>query len=406
MKCIKCMCIALLFVFALALTPTAWAQRVVTATITGTVSTGTNCSGGTACAFSVGATNLAGLSYKLVYTFDDSQGTETKSNCSSAYAYDLSYSHIVNSGSSNPGTAVLTIYDSGGNPSEFPFGGGTLGQTSITSYATKYGGLCTGYSYELFDVNVVYGSGGYGGSSDVGPATAADPVPYSNYLGGVSSADWRVPITLAALKSAWTFAFSININLSGHINQYANGYLTPEYLTIGGFDELPAGETTAQRTTGSTPPWNGTYPSTADWAQTLSPADSSHTLGFAGPAKIQEVATGTTVDQCYDNTVSSIFPPASDIPSGAHQWDVDNSNVWKYDTVGRVDSFYLGQYQIAYYRAHSTLIPCSYTNYQQMQYMYSDGSWHNYGSVNTLQGIIGATTITSNRASGSVSKSY
>lgn len=420
MKRIKCSALlVVLLVFMVALAPTAKAQRVVTLTITGTVSSGTNCYNSTACAFSVGTSNLAGLSYQLVYTFDDTQGTETGTTCSGGSP--LNYSNIQNSGSSNPGTAVLTIYDSGNHPHTFPFGGGTMGQTSITSYVTRYGGTCNGYSYDVFDVNVSYGSAGYTGSSNVGTGYALPTTwPYSGYLGGVSNADWRVPTTLAALDTAWTIPFSINMNLNGYVAEYAHGNLTPDYLTIGGFYDIPGGENTVLDTSFDNQGWSNAphLGAVAAWKQTLQPSNTNNSIPFSGSSVIREQSSGSITDTCYANTIANLgtdlFTAVSSVlgdGGGGDTWNVDNNNVYKWDGVGWYDNVNGSQTEIAYYRAHASPIPCSYSGGQQMQYLDGSGTWHNYGTYqhggyNLLEGIIDATQVESWRGGQHAIRTY
>ena len=79
----------------------AWA-KVVTFTITGTVASGTDYSG--VFGFPPG-TDLTGQPYVLVYTFDDTKGTQDFSGCINGQGA----SYIVSTSTSNPGTAVLRI---------------------------------------------------------------------------------------------------------------------------------------------------------------------------------------------------------------------------------------------------------------------------------------------------------
>lgn len=96
-------------------TPTATKATQVTVTITGTVTSGQDVVHNGQGVFGT-QPDLAGLSYTLVYTFDDTKGTETSGIESGGVPTTIS-----GSGSSNPGTATLSIEGTavglGNNPS-------------------------------------------------------------------------------------------------------------------------------------------------------------------------------------------------------------------------------------------------------------------------------------------------
>jgi hypothetical protein len=104
------------------------------------------------------------------------------------------------------------------------------------------------------------------------------------------------------------------------------------------------------------------------------------------------------VDTCYfyDPNLPNNAPMTS-ITGGS--WTNGDNNTWGPDKVGYTAA------GVAYYRANKK-VPCGFTVYQQMQIQCADGNWYNYGNVNTLQGNITATTVTSKRAGGTATRRY
>ncbi len=158
MKCIRCSAwFFVLLVFAVALAPTARAQSgsVVTITITGTVHDGSDTTGtfglGTGYSFTA---HPDAQPFELIYTFDETQGTQS---------YDPCAGPIYHTGISGGGKATLSI--NGSTP--FPIGGGTMGETSSSSYfgLWAYGG-CS-YSRAGVGVSPEYSTDGYSGYSNV-----------------------------------------------------------------------------------------------------------------------------------------------------------------------------------------------------------------------------------------------
>jgi hypothetical protein len=130
------------------------------------------------------------------------------------------------------------------------------------------------------------------------------------------------------------------------------------------------------------------------WKQTLSDWNGDSFSNY----QVQETAAADGEDTCYyDNPNYPGVTPMNSITGG--DWDVGGDNTWGPDYVGWLES------GVSYYRA-SERVPCGFTIYQQMQIMCSDNSWHNYGLVNTLQGSMSATTVTSVRAGGTATRRY
>jgi hypothetical protein len=87
--------------------------------------------------------------------------------------------------------------------------------------------------------------------------------------------------------------------------------------------------------------------------------------------------------------LGSAFDPFDAITGGT--WPVQSDNSWEWDYIGE------GSQVIAYYRA-ANRAPCGSTILQQMQISCPDGTWANYGPLNTLLYKITAGTVTSGRA--------
>ncbi len=154
---------------------------------------------------------------------------------------------------------------------------------------------------------------------------------------------------------------------------------------------IPTTETTAFQgwDTGNSPP----LPTVGMWQQTLSDTSGDIFSGYS----LQETDAGGGVDTCW--WPGSIYLPTTTLPPPNGPWTVNDNNTWGYDYVGR------GPAKVAYYRAQGKA-PCGVTLHQQMQIQCSDDSWQNYGTVNTLQGSLTATTVTSKRAGGTATRRY
>ena len=133
-------------------------------------------------------------------------------------------------------------------------------------------------------------------------------------------------------------------------------------------------------------------PSVGLWKQTVSDPGGDSFFGF----EVQETDAGGAVDGCWFPNPDGVLPTTT-VTGG--EWMVQDGNTWGDDLVGSQPI------AVAYYRAHNR-VPCTITVHQQMQMRCSDDAWHNYGSVNTLQSIITATTVTSVRAGGTATRRY
>jgi hypothetical protein len=156
---------------------------------------------------------------------------------------------------------------------------------------------------------------------------------------------------------------------------------------------LPTTESTAFKG------WATSDPATGLWEQTLSNANGD---SFSGMSVLEGTPSANPgVDTCWIS--GSPVSYGSAVSGG--EWSVGDDNTWGVDSVGwpkyPVDA-------VAYYRAQGR-VPCGFTVYQQMQIrctLPTDNTFHNYGSVNTLQGNITATTVTSKRAGGTATRRY
>src|SRR5580698_3523126 len=146
--------------------------------------------------------------------------------------------------------------------------------------------------------------------------------------------------------------------------------------------DVPDGELTT---------WSGWYTTLGEWEQTLESAGKE--ISYAG-LTVTEVDAGGGMDTCHFK--GSAYNPFDKVTGSS--WQVDDSNNWGTDDIG------WGALLVAYYRLKDSA-PCGFTLHQQMQIACWDGSKNNYGPVNTLQGLIGTSTITSERAGHSRTRS-
>ena len=145
---------------------------------------------------------------------------------------------------------------------------------------------------------------------------------------------------------------------------------------------LPTQETTVFKG------WDVNQPSMADWEQT--PSDSN---GDSFVQKqIKEVSAGPAGDTCW--FPGSAIALMTGIPPPPVNWFVNPDGTWGPDVVGWYAN---NPPAVSYYRAQGKA-GCAFAAFQQMQMQCPDGEFHNYGPVNTLVGIIGATTVSSARS--------
>jgi hypothetical protein len=188
------------------------------------------------------------------------------------------------------------------------------------------------------------------------PATPSNPVTTKEF----SVVDGQTGITVN-----WTLSFTF----------------TPDC-------DVPTGEVTAFAD------WDtaDAAPTVGLWKQTLV---SNTGASFAG-LMVNEVDAGSGVDTCWFR--GSAVAPVTTLMGNGIPWNVQDDNTWAYDNVGWTPP------PVTYYQLLAPRAPCGFTLHQQMQITCWDGSQHNYGPVNTLQGIIGENDVSSIRASGHASK--
>lgn len=389
----------------------------VTATITGYVTSGKNCHTGTeGCIFGT-VSDLTDLPFTLIYSYDDTYGTEDGVTCNTgAGGYQLYTSTISNSGTSNPGTAELTITVDD-NDYNFFIGDAGFGQTSITSTATRdFKNTCHSDDYAYFKVDAGYGSGGYSGSSTV----HAYAYPEGTSLGGAG--DWRVPIFSVDTHQYGSYIyFSIAVASGGTYQDYAYGYLTPYTYSVSspGYS-VPSSETATFQQ------WQSTYDPdlyapTGQWLQSLS-VDTSYLSNALSAWMVAEQnvnnGTYTPSDTCNAAVGSGspfYYTPPPTLSGGS--WHVTSGNVWgdstkdagalQYDNVGEEDDVQTvggtPTRYVAYLRSLTpSPLPCSVIRFQQMKINFSDGNGpHDYGAVNTLIGTIDLTTVSASKSNDS-----
>jgi uncharacterized protein (TIGR03437 family) len=176
---------------------------IVTTTITGTVVSGTDSTGVFGFAPN---TSLAGQSFTLVFTFDDTKGMPYVTDCSVGVPC---LSGITSTPTSNPGTAVLQI---GSGTYTFGTLPGTLSlveravapEPNIVDYAVEDG------SSDGVDVELV---------------AAAGTVLTTDY-------NWEDPLSDSQLLSSPEALFYVDTSAGGS-SQLAVGYLTPQSITVG-----------------------------------------------------------------------------------------------------------------------------------------------------------------------------
>jgi hypothetical protein len=134
------------------------------------------------------------------------------------------------------------------------------------------------------------------------------------------------------------------------------------------------------------------YPTIGNWEQTLSDSNGNVFSGY----QVREIDAETGVDTCWFANPYSVLPMTG--VTGT-QWSIGDGNTWGPDQVGMYPS------AVSFYRKNNRA-PCGFTVYQQMQIQCADGSWQNYGPVNTLKGNLTTTTVTSVRAGGTATRRY
>jgi uncharacterized protein (TIGR03437 family) len=203
----------------------------VTITITGTVQSGTDFSG----VFGSASANLAGQSYTLVFTFDDTKGKPFSQSCVGGPVYETA---LIDQGGQGAGTATLRI-----GSGKFQFGGGFLDDEqpvqSQAEISAPVGGpnpcgSSTASYYVVVNYQNAVNASDYSGSSYVGSVGVI--VRPAN--GTVLTADpnWEHSFTNSKLDPATTIPFNINLTAqSGSpANYHASGSLIPSSITVSG----------------------------------------------------------------------------------------------------------------------------------------------------------------------------
>ena len=169
-------------------------------TLTGTVTSGTDTSG----MFGAAGANLAGDSYTLTFTFDDTKGTQ---------AFTSGSSYIQNTTTSNPGTGALQIANG-----SFVFG------RSAGPYTSKANVTADGNPNDSV-YGVLAGDGGFPGGSSVSgsvfPTTGTQLTTNPN---------WENAFTNSSILSTASLTVRINENTA----QSATAVLKPTSITVSG----------------------------------------------------------------------------------------------------------------------------------------------------------------------------
>jgi len=220
-------CSPLLLGFAVAGMPSLRAATVTT-TITGIVASGTDSTG--VFGFAAG-TDMTNQAFTLIYTFDDTKGSQSVTNCSSKPCS----SSITSTATSNPGMAVLKI-----GSGSWTFG--TLpSATSSVMRAVPPAGDQIQYS--------VKDDGGQTDtiSSFIDPALGTVLTTDYNWEDALSNSD------LASLQAP----FTVNTG-----SQLATGWLIPQDITVSGPEASPPSASEAPKSLGDCPvcAYNASHP--------------------------------------------------------------------------------------------------------------------------------------------------
>jgi large repetitive protein len=181
---------------------------IVTTTITGTVASGQDITG--VFGFAPGA-SLAGQSFTVIFTFDDTLGTPFLMDCSGVPCA----SGVLTSFATNPGTAVLQI-GSGTFTFGSPPGATVTGTTSAVERFVPPAGNYVTYNIDVNGQALV--------AVEIVPA-AAGTVLTTDY-------NWEDPLSDSQVSSGVAgLGFSIEISTGGS-SQEAYGSFTPQSITV------------------------------------------------------------------------------------------------------------------------------------------------------------------------------
>jgi hypothetical protein len=189
---------------------------IITMTFTGTVNTGNDITG----VFGMGpVSSLSGQSFTLVYSFDDTKGTQSTINPGSG----ICGTEIMSTSTSNPGTAVLTI-----GKGSYTFG--TIAGGATSSAERLIGSVCSGYlDAKVTDTQGSQSAGNFISDSInalFGYPGSGSTIPTTDY-------HWQDDFSATNLANG-AGLFQIYAEASDAITDEANGTLIANNITITG----------------------------------------------------------------------------------------------------------------------------------------------------------------------------
>jgi hypothetical protein len=213
---------------AAGLLPTARAAQVV-ATLTGTLSSGTDFTG----VFGFPPnTDLTGQAFTLTFIFDDTKGTQQVTNCSPGVPQSTEILGDSAAEGASPGTAVLQI---GGRSWTF----GTPPNVNLNSFASRSVPCGNNTSSRVaFSVSDVPPSDYVGDNVSVNITTPLGSPPLT------TNASWEAPFSALLLPiNSFADGNSFDIDQDGYINSpfltpinFARGVFVPTSITVSGPD--------------------------------------------------------------------------------------------------------------------------------------------------------------------------
>lgn len=209
--------------------------KTVTATVTGTVISGTDTSG----IFGPVGGSLAGLNYTLTYIFDDTKGTPFSNNCASN-PYQTGLNDQSGAGA---GVAILRI-----GSGQYQIGGKMLSdEIQVQSYAERSAGnnSCNSGGDASYLVSVNYQNvnnpADYQGSAQVGTNGFPMIQPATGTI-FTTDPNWENQLSNSNLSANGSISFAISAitTITGLPNYQANGQLRPVSITVGAPGLTPA----------------------------------------------------------------------------------------------------------------------------------------------------------------------
>jgi hypothetical protein len=184
---------------------------ITTMTITGTVASGTDSTG----VFGPANANLAGESFKLTFTFDDTKGRI--SGCPTGGTM------IGGTETASPGTAVLQIGT----------GTWTFGETAVDT-PTSTAQLCAyPYSSVALDAFSYLVQDEYSGVGTPTSTLSEDVVSVSGEVAAVSNVSWESPLSATQIEQPSGNFNILVLNAAGFVDN-ATGTLSPSTVTVSG----------------------------------------------------------------------------------------------------------------------------------------------------------------------------